>query len=206
MAAERALYCHTTQRHLGRGFMWNPPFCTENGGIQKQVDGLVCCSIWHGSMKTWCARTTSSHSTCLTTQKGVDGWKTEELCWIIHIQMYFPLSHKASYRNVNIKKIQCTPVYDSLRHFAHLTSTGHNRKAWRRDFELLDSRNDSTRQQPPVKQPHSCSKVFQLVTHPREEPSASKSASISHWCAYSLHLAGYRCKQHSRLLPSKKLA
>lgn len=164
------------------------------------MDGLLCCSIWHGldgNLECKLPQYTADH---LERSWWMDGTVLD----YSHI-MYFPLSHKASYRNLNMKKIQSSLVCNSLRHFAHLTSSWHNGKARRRDSELLGSRNHSTQQQPPVKQPHSCSKEFQLVTHPHEEPSASKSASILCWYAYSLHPIGYRCKQHSRLLPSKKL-
>lgn len=166
------------------------------------MDDLLGCSIWHGL---------DENLVCKLPQYTPDhlerSWWIENRRTVLdysHI-MYFPLSHKASYRNVNMKKLQGCLACDSLRHCAHLTSSRHNGKAWRRDFELLSSRNHSTQQQPPVKQPHSCSKEFQLVTHPHEEPSASKSASIPCWYAYSLHLTGYRCKQHSRLSLSKKL-
>lgn len=77
---------------------------------------------------------------------------------------------------------------------------------WREGLELLDSRNHSTQQQPPVKQPHSWSKAIQLVTRLHEEPSASKGASTPYRHAHSLYLTGYRCEWHSRLSPSRKLA
>lgn len=187
-----------------RGGLCPKPCFAQRTMVKHLETWMVCCAAASGMgwIETWCASCHSTHPDHLERSWWMENGRT--VLDYSHI-MHFPLSHKASYRNVNMKKIQCSLVCDSLRHFAHLTSSLHNGKARRRDSEPLGSRNHSTQQQPPVKQPHSCSKEFQLVTHPHEEPSASKSASILCWYAYSLHLTGYRCKQHSRLSPSKKL-
>lgn len=160
---------------------------------RKHLGDLSCCSIWHRSDESLTCGDSVQQAASLHAWppgKGLVDGKLQNRAGLTHIEMYSPLSHKTSYRNVNIKKMQCTPVSDSVRHFTHLTSTRHDRKAWIRGSELLNSRNPSTQQQSLVQQPHSCSKVFQLVSCLPKEPSATKSASIPYWYADSLHLLG----------------